>query len=98
MRLKSLFTEHPEAVGGSYFEHMGIALSFAGPLLTADNDCRLGLQQQPQPRSCHRAGCDRVLQGLIAAYGLRTSKRRRSPSPAEAGCASTVARSPSRQA
>jgi hypothetical protein len=35
MRLKSLFTEHPEAVGESYFEHMGVALSFAGPLLTA---------------------------------------------------------------
>jgi hypothetical protein len=35
MRLKTLFTEHPEAVGESYFEHMGVALSFAGPLLTA---------------------------------------------------------------
>ena len=35
MRLKSLFTEHPEAVGESYFEHMGVALSFAGPLLAA---------------------------------------------------------------
>ena len=35
MRLKTLFTEHPEAVGESYFEHMGVALSFAGPLLSA---------------------------------------------------------------
>ncbi len=35
MRLKSLFTEHPEAVGESYSEHMGVALSFAGPLLAA---------------------------------------------------------------
>jgi hypothetical protein len=35
MSLKSLFTEHPEAVGESYFEHMGVALSFAGPLLAA---------------------------------------------------------------
>lgn len=35
MRLKSLFTEHPETVGESYFEHMGVALSFAGPLLSA---------------------------------------------------------------
>ena len=35
MHLKRLFTEHPEAVGESYFEHMGVALSFAGPLLSA---------------------------------------------------------------
>ena len=35
MYLKRLFTEHPEAVGESYFEHMGVALSFAGPLLSA---------------------------------------------------------------
>ena len=25
MRLKTLFNEHPEAVGESYFEHMGVA-------------------------------------------------------------------------
>lgn len=35
MFLKRLFTEHPGSVGESYFEHMGVALSFAGPLLTA---------------------------------------------------------------
>ena len=35
MSLKQLFTEHPTAVGESYFEHMGVALSFAGPLLAA---------------------------------------------------------------
>ena len=35
MSLKRLFTEHPESVGESYFEHMGVALSFAGPLLVA---------------------------------------------------------------
>jgi hypothetical protein len=35
MSLKRLFTEHPEAVGETYFEHMGVALSFAGPLLAA---------------------------------------------------------------
>ncbi|HEV2558319.1 MAG TPA: DUF6356 family protein [Microvirga sp.] len=32
MTLKRLFTDHPEAVGESYFEHMRVALSFAGPL------------------------------------------------------------------
>ena len=35
MSLKRLFTEHPEAVGESYFEHMRVALGFAGPLLAA---------------------------------------------------------------
>ena len=35
MSLKRLFTEHPQAVGESYFQHMGVALSFAGPLLAA---------------------------------------------------------------
>jgi hypothetical protein len=35
MSLKRLFTDHPEAVGESYVEHMGVALSFSGPLLLA---------------------------------------------------------------
>jgi Family of unknown function (DUF6356) len=35
MGLKRLFTEHPDAVGESYVEHMGVALSFAGPLALA---------------------------------------------------------------
>jgi Family of unknown function (DUF6356) len=35
MSLKRLFTDHPESVGESYFEHMVVALSFAGPLLKA---------------------------------------------------------------
>jgi uncharacterized protein DUF6356 len=35
MKFKRLFTEHPDAVGESYVEHMHVALSFAGPLLKA---------------------------------------------------------------
>jgi len=35
MNVRRLFTEHPHAVGESYFEHMHVALSFAGPLLKA---------------------------------------------------------------
>ncbi|MCB8819062.1 DUF6356 family protein [Microvirga rosea] len=35
MSLKTLFTEHPDSVGETYFEHMGVALSFAWPLLGA---------------------------------------------------------------
>jgi hypothetical protein len=35
MTLKQLFTDHPDAVGETYGEHMSVALSFAGPLLAA---------------------------------------------------------------
>lgn len=35
MSLKRLFTEHPDAVGETYFEHMGVALRFAGSLSVA---------------------------------------------------------------
>ena len=35
MSLKRLFTEHPDSVGESYVEHMGVALSFAGSLALA---------------------------------------------------------------
>lgn len=35
MSLKRLFTEHPDSVGETYLEHMGVALSFAFPLLRA---------------------------------------------------------------
>jgi Family of unknown function (DUF6356) len=35
MSLKRLFTDHPDSVGETYTEHMGVALSFAGPLLAA---------------------------------------------------------------
>ena len=30
-----LFLDHPRIVGESYFQHMGVALSFAGPVLVA---------------------------------------------------------------
>ena len=35
MDLKRLFTEHPDAVGETYGDHMKVALSFAGPLAAA---------------------------------------------------------------
>jgi Family of unknown function (DUF6356) len=35
MSLKRLFTDHPDSVGETYTEHMGVALSFAAPLLAA---------------------------------------------------------------
>lgn len=37
--MKNLFTDHPNSVGETYIEHMGQALSFAGPLLVAGIAC-----------------------------------------------------------
>ena len=34
-RLADAFTDHPRSVGESYWEHMGVALSFAGRLMLA---------------------------------------------------------------
>ena len=39
MSLHKLFTEHPAAVGETYFEHMGAAASFAGWMLLATLAC-----------------------------------------------------------
>jgi len=33
--IRTAFTQHPSSVGETYTEHMGTALSFAGPLLLA---------------------------------------------------------------
>ncbi|MTI08576.1 DUF6356 family protein [Curvivirga aplysinae] len=37
--LKNLFTEHPASVGESYFQHMGVALSFTSALAFATFAC-----------------------------------------------------------
>lgn len=34
-----IFTEHPQSVGESYFEHMGVAGSFGGQLFLASMAC-----------------------------------------------------------
>lgn len=36
-----LFTEHPKSVGESYFQHMGVAFSFAGKTFIACIACFL---------------------------------------------------------
>ena len=33
--LKDLFTDHPHAVGETYFEHFGVAMSYSGKLFAA---------------------------------------------------------------
>jgi hypothetical protein len=37
--IRTAFTQHPSSVGETYTEHMGTALSFAGPLLLAGLCC-----------------------------------------------------------
>lgn len=37
--LRSLFLDHPASVGETYFEHQGVALSFARELLVAGVAC-----------------------------------------------------------
>lgn len=39
--MRRMFTEHPESVGESYFEHMGVAFSFGSKMLGAGCACVL---------------------------------------------------------
>lgn len=39
MKVLEIFTDHPETVGETYTQHMGTALSFAGPLFAAAFAC-----------------------------------------------------------
>ncbi len=39
--IQRLFTEHPATVGESYFEHMGMAFSFAGPMFLGACACAI---------------------------------------------------------
>lgn len=39
LRITSLFQDHPASVGETYLEHVGVALSFALPLLVASMCC-----------------------------------------------------------
>ena len=39
MSVRNIFTDHPNSVGESYFEHMGMAFSFSGRMLLAGLAC-----------------------------------------------------------
>ena len=39
--IKRAFTEHPASVGESYFEHMGMALSFSGRMIFGGLACMI---------------------------------------------------------
>jgi hypothetical protein len=52
------FTEHPRSVGESYWQHMGVALSFAGAMALG---AAASLVHAVFPFLCTRTGSDVVL-------------------------------------
>ena len=53
---RSLFLSHPEAVGETYLEHQGVALTFAAELLAAGFACAVhALVPALFPRTASRA-------------------------------------------
>ncbi|MDF2096085.1 DUF6356 family protein [Aquibaculum arenosum] len=73
--MKSLFTDHPASVGESYFEHMGQALSFAGPLFVASLAC---LVHAVFPFLCVKTGS----RAVTRLHQRMVTQRDRRPDPA----------------
>jgi hypothetical protein len=63
------FTEHPRSVGESYWQHMGVALSFAGSLLLG---AAASLVHAVFPFLCTRTGSS-----IVVRLHERVAKRRR---------------------
>jgi hypothetical protein len=62
------FTEHPRSVGESYWQHMGVALSFAGSLLLG---AAASLVHAIFPFLCMRTGSS-----IVVRLHERVTKRR----------------------
>ena len=41
MNVKTLFTDHPQSVGETYFEHMGVALRFSATMVGVGFCCAI---------------------------------------------------------
>lgn len=65
--LRRIFIDHPESVDESYFQHMGVALSFAGLLALA---CGAALVHAIIP-----AACEKTASRIIAKLYARTHNR-----------------------
>jgi hypothetical protein len=61
------FTEHPRSVGESYWQHMGVALSFAGAMALG---AAASLVHAVFPFLCTRTGSE-----IIRALNARLSNR-----------------------
>jgi hypothetical protein len=62
------FTEHPRSVGESYWQHMGVALSFAGSLLVG---AAASLVHAVFPFLCTKTGSS-----IVVRLNERVMKRR----------------------
>jgi hypothetical protein len=62
------FTEHPRSVGESYWQHMGVALSFAGAMLLG---AAASLVHGVFPFLCTRTGS-----GIVLRLHERVTRRR----------------------
>ena len=62
------FTEHPHSVGENYWQHMGVALSFAGSMLVG---AAASLVHAIFPFLCTRTGS-----GIVTRLYQRVSNRR----------------------
>jgi hypothetical protein len=71
-----LFTDHPHAMGESYWEHQRFALGFAGSLLVAGAAC---LVHALVPALCERTG-SRAIEDL---HGRLLQSRRIKASPSQ---------------
>ncbi|MGR3503273.1 DUF6356 family protein [Pseudaestuariivita sp.] len=69
-----LFTDHPKAVDETYFQHMGVALGFAGTLALAAGAALV--------HALIPALCEKTASTTIARLYAKTSKR--GPEPATA--------------
>lgn len=80
--MKRLFTEHPASVGETYFEHLGQALSFAGPLFIASLAC---LVHAVFPFLCVKTGSRAVTQ--LHQRMVTQRDRRSAPTPKQGALA-----------
>lgn len=78
--LRKLFVEHPESVGESYFEHMGMAFSFGFRMLLAGLAC---LVHGLVPGLCKARGSSMIAR----LHEEMCVSRRRKPMPEAPGTA-----------
>ena len=77
--LHRLFTQHPKSVNETYLEHLGVASSFGGRLLTAGAAC---LVHGLLPFLFVKTGSN-AIRGLHR--DLVTHRQRKAPTPPEPG-------------
>ncbi len=77
--LKRLFTQHPESVGESYVEHMGVASSFGWRMTLAGLAC---LVHGIFPFFCVKTGSNTI---RALHHDMVTHRQRKAPAAPEVG-------------